>query len=126
MSRAAEYAQFPYTPPKTHLTSAQQSMHHQFTQQQPNQFTSSQDGLLTQQPPSVSTNPQYTTSHASIVTPSLGTQQTRRYKTQQHTSISPPTPNTPNRQYSQNSLVQATLEHPPSPLSSNQCLPTTN
>ncbi|CAG8497061.1 11418_t:CDS:2 [Funneliformis caledonium] len=126
MSRAAEYAQFPYTPPKTHLTSAQQSMHHQFTQQQPNQFTSSQDGLLTQQPPSVTTNPQYTTSHASIVTPSLGTQQTRRYKTQQHTSISPPTPNTPNRQYSQNSLVQATLEHPPSPLSSNQCLPTTN
>ncbi|CAI2177567.1 15090_t:CDS:2 [Funneliformis geosporum] len=126
MSRAAEYAQFPYTPPKTHLTSAQQSMHHQYTQQQPNQFTSSQDGLLTQPPPSVTTNPQYTTSHASIVPPNLGTQQTRRYKTQQHNSISPPTPNTPNRQYSQNSLVQATLEHPPSPLSSNQCLPTTN
>src|SRR6266542_858093 len=118
MSR--EYA-FPYSPPKNqHLTSAQ-SIHHQYAQQ-PNQFTSPQDGgLITQTTPS-GTTPQYTTTS---IAPTLGGTQTRRYKTQ-HTSIAPPTPNT-NRQYSQHSLTQTTLEHPPpSPLTSTQCLPTTN
>ncbi|GBC04039.1 hypothetical protein RclHR1_05490002 [Rhizophagus clarus] len=125
-SRGSEstYAQYPYTPPKSQQQLHNSLHHHQYTQQQ-NQFTTTPQDNILAQTPSGTPNPQYTTQNTSIGPPSLNSQP-RRYKAAQHTSIAPN--NTP-RQYpsTQHPSIAPPLNgHPPSPLSSTQCIPTTN
>ncbi|CAG8547594.1 12495_t:CDS:2 [Acaulospora morrowiae] len=129
-ARDAQYA-YSYATPKNHQQlhhqAAQTSLHHQYTQQT-NQFTTTQDGLLTQTT-SGTPNPQYTSPHNTPIAPNTPGTQTRRFKTPQHTSIAPQIPCTTNRQYTTSqhpSIASPALDHPTSPLNSTQCISAPN
>ncbi|RHZ81059.1 hypothetical protein Glove_124g22 [Diversispora epigaea] len=127
-TRETQYA-YSYTTPKSHQQlhqTAQASLHHQYTQQQ-NQFTTTQDSLLSQA--TSGTNSQYTSPHNHSITPNNSGIQPRRFKTSQHTSISSQNSTTPNRQYTTSQhppIAPPTLDHPNSPLNSTQCLSASN